>query len=117
MTSCSSGLHYELDAWMGDDLVQTFPCYLATEKLQANLAAIHPTGLKFAAAEVTTSETFRELHPETAVPRLVWLQISGVQGKDDFGLTGNARIVVSDRVLRVMQTTRLNYCDVEDFTG
>lgn len=23
-------LHYELDAWMGDDLVQTFPCYLVT---------------------------------------------------------------------------------------
>ena len=110
-------LHYELEGWLGDDLVQSFPCYLVTKKLQAALAAIHPTGLSFAAADVSASESFKDQNPGVALPELTWLKVHGAPGKDDFGLTADARLVVSDRILKQMQAAQLSHCDVVDFTG
>ena len=110
-------LHYELEGWLGDDLVQSFPCYLVTKKLQATLTAIHPTGLSFAVADVSASETFKDLNQEVKFPALTWLKVDGAPGKDDFGLTTDARLVVSDHVLQQMQTTQLSHCDVVEFTG
>jgi hypothetical protein len=110
-------LHYELEGWLGDDLVQTFPCYLVTKKLQATLAAMHPTGLSFAAADVSAAEGFNDRNPGVALPELTWLKVHGAPGKDDFGLTADARLVVSDHILEQMQTAQLSHCDVVDFTG
>lgn len=110
-------LHYELESWLGDDFVQSFPCYLVTKELRAVLAAIHPTGLSFATADVSASESFKDQHPGVAPPELIWLKIHGVPGQDDFGLTADARLVVSHRVLAQMQTAQLSHCDVVDFTG
>ena len=110
-------LHYELEGWLGDDLVQSFPCYLATKKLHATLAAIHPAGLSFAAADVSASESFKDQNPGVTPPEMTWLKVHGAPGKDDFGLTADARLVVSERILKHMRTAQLSHCDVMDFTG
>lgn len=110
-------LHFELDAWLGDDLIQSFPCYLVTTTLKSKLEAMRPSGISFAAAEVSVSADFAELQPGVKVPVLVWIKIQGVPGNDDFGLTKDARLVVSNQVLEEMQKGQLKHCDVEDFTG
>ena len=108
-------LHYELEAWAGEDLVQTFPCYLVTKRMQAKLTSSRLSGFSFASADVSGSDTFKELQPGEPLPELVWFKIHGVSGKDDFGLTADARLVVSERALKVIQTGQLKYCEVREF--
>jgi hypothetical protein len=110
-------LHLEFDVWLGDDLVQTFPCYLVTERLRGRLAALDATGASYAPVEMSESDSYMERHPGKKPPELVWLKVTGRAGKDDFGLTGAARLVVSDRVLRLMQSMTLEHCEVEPFVG
>ena len=109
-------LHYELDAWLGDDLVQTFPCYLVTSALWEKLKPLRPTGVQPAAAEVTVTPEFHQLHPAKPIPALIWLHIQGVPGQDDFGLTQDARLVVSERVLSLAQACHVENCSVSPFT-
>ena len=107
-------LHYEIDGWLGDDLVQSFPCYLVTNGLRERLATIQPTGVSFAPADVSASEDFKSMHPSAPLPKLVWIKIHGVPARDDFGLTADARLVVSDRVLSVLNAGRIEHCDVKN---
>ena len=46
-------LHYEFDGWLGDELLETFPCFIVTEGAMKRLQLIHATGIKFDQAEVT----------------------------------------------------------------
>ena len=108
-------LHYEVDAWLGDDLVQSFPSYLVARRMWERLGSLKPTGVATAAAEITASDEFRELNPGRVVPQFVWLKVSGAPGKDDFGLTANAGLVVSERVLKEMKSGQLEHCDVSAF--
>lgn len=108
-------LHFELDAWLGDGLIQTFPCYLATTELCAQIEAAGCTGVRFEKAEVSASEEFYELQPDTLMPDLTWLQISGKPREADFGLTADARLVVSEHALHAIKRARLNHCDIAPF--
>lgn len=104
-------LHYEIDAWLGDDLVQTFPCYLVTRRLWEMLGRLKATGASIQAAKVTVSDDFKEMNPGKAVPEFLWLKVTGEAGKEDLGLTKDARLVVSEPVLEAMRD-RLKHCDV-----
>ena len=108
-------LHYEIDAWLGDDLIQRFPCYLVTQRLWKRLEKVRPTGAHVKAVEVTMSPEFMELNPAKALPEFLWLKVDGAPGRDDFGLTPDARLVVSDLVLEKMKAERLEQCNVSDF--
>ncbi len=108
-------LHFEVDAWLGDDIVQSFPCYLVSEALKVRLEAMKPSGVAFASAEVTASDNFEELKHGRELPNLSWMKVSGVPGSDDFGLTSDARLVVSDRVLSEMKHLQIDHCEVKKF--
>lgn len=110
-------LHFEVDAWLGDDIVQSFPCYLVSLGLKAKLEKLKPTGVVFASAEVTASDNFEELKHGRNLPNLSWMKIKGVPGIDDLGLTTGARLVVSDRVLREMKLLNFDHCEVKKFAN
>src|SRR5688572_24685126 len=80
-------LHYELDGWLGDDLLQSFPCFIVTGRLRSALEAISPTGCEFAPVEVTTSRTFEDLYPNRTLPVFYWLKTTGRANIDDFGMS------------------------------
>jgi hypothetical protein len=108
-------LHYEVAGWLGDDLVQSFPCYLVTRRLWQRLAALKPTGAATEAAEVTVSAEFKELDPNKAVPEVWGLKVTGAPGEDDLGLTEDARLVVSEPVLGAMRAMQLRHCGDSTF--
>src|SRR3954452_8687742 len=68
-----SRLHYEIAGWDGDVLLTSFPCFIVTEDAMDKLVEIGVTGARFADVEVTTTYPFRELHPDTQLPKFVWL--------------------------------------------
>jgi hypothetical protein len=57
-------LHYQFDGWLGDVLVESFPCFIATAEAVKSLQSIGPTGLELAEVRVTKSSQFAEVHPD-----------------------------------------------------
>lgn len=110
-------LDYEFDGWLGDDLVTSFPCYIVTSRLAQALREIEPTGCEFDHAYVSKSEQFEELYPNEQLPDFVWLKVTGRAGVDDFGETDQHEMVVSERVMRVLERVHIENCDVKEYAS
>jgi hypothetical protein len=110
-------LEYEFEGWLGDDLLETFPCFIVTERLRDALQQAHVTGASFDDVTVTTSETFRELYPNRVLPRFFWMKVDGQAGVDGVGIGADHRLVVSDEVLAILRQHQLQQCDVEPYSG
>ncbi|MER9432995.1 hypothetical protein [Mesorhizobium sp. M0408] len=110
-----SKLIYQMDGWFGDVLITTFPCFLVTEEAKRALLEVGFSGATFAHVEVTTSEDFRELQPEVELPAFVWLKINGQAGRDDFGIARDLRLVVSERVLDLLEQLGTPSAVIEPF--
>jgi len=105
-------LHYEFDGWSGDELIESFPCFIVTDNLKQLIERAKPTGCSFGSVNVSTSEEFEELYPGRNLPSFSWLMIGGVAGRDDFGISATNGLIVSERLLQVLKCGRLEHCDV-----
>jgi hypothetical protein len=110
-----SRLHYELEGWLGDDLLESFPCFVVTERLAEAIQDAQLTGVRFGDAEVTASEQFRELYPQRELPRFFWLKVVGKPARDDFGLDDQSRLVTSEQALHVLRQLTLENCEVSAY--
>ncbi len=81
-----SRLHYELDGWLGDVLLESFPCFIITKDAKTKLQTIGAAGIRFDDVEITTSALFLGIYPNRKLPEFFWLQIEGKPGRDDFGI-------------------------------
>ncbi len=112
-----SSLHYRFDGWLGDELLETFPCFIVTERLATRLRRSGFTGFRLQAVEVTTSEEFDALYPDRALPLFKWLRPVGKAGVDDFGLSATHRLIVSGRALALLRKFRLHNCEITEFAA
>ncbi|RJK97521.1 hypothetical protein [Vallicoccus soli] len=108
-----TALHYEVDQWLGDDLLESHPCFLATEALARAVDEAGLTGVAWGAAEVTTSDVAADLAPHQRLPPLRWLQPVGEAGRDDVALDGTGRLLCSDAAMDVLRGFHLENCLVE----
>ena len=104
-------LHYEFNGWLGDDIVETFPCYLVTEKLGEALEKSGFTGFALKDVEVSVSDTFNDFHRDIELPKFLWLKVNGKLTTDDFWLSDAAQIVVSENVFKLMEQFQINNCE------
>lgn len=111
-----SELHYEITGWLGDDLLESFPCYIVTDRCRNALEGRRFSGCSFSHVKVTASDTFYELYPGRSLPIFHWLKVNGKAGKDDFEISEDHRLTVSKRVLDVLNLFSIDNCDVENFT-
>lgn len=111
-----SRLHYEFEGWLGDDLLESFPCYIVTARLREGLESAGTSGCTFDDVEVSKSDTFEELYPGRELPTFYWLRVEGGAGADDFGIAADHRLVASERILDLIKANyRLNQCDIEPY--
>lgn len=110
-----SAVEYVITDWLGDDIIESFPCYLVTPRLATDLEASSLTGFRLAAAQVTLSEEAAEFGV-SEVPAFRWLVVSGRPGKDDFGVRANGQAVISEGALQALQARSLDNCDIEPYT-
>jgi hypothetical protein len=108
-------LHYEFDGWLGDDLLESFPCFIVTKGLSEQLAKSELSGFRFDQVDVSKSDLFEEIHRVREMPEFAWLKIVGRAGADDFGLSPDHRLVVSQRALDVLKVVKLDNCDTEEY--
>ena len=104
-------LEYQFDGWLGDELLESFPCFVVTKRLAGLLAEARLTGYCLAQVQVSKSEEFVDVHPETELPEFWWLQVTGAES-DDFSLNEEHRLVVSARTLGVLRQGKLVACEV-----
>jgi len=110
-------LNYEFDDWVGDDILETFPVYIVSDKLANILKISNLSGFELAFCEVSKAEIFHDLHPEgLELPPFFWLKIHGKAQKDDFGISEDFCLVVSQKALEILQTCNLHYADIEEIT-
>jgi hypothetical protein len=111
-------LHYQFDGWLGDELLESTPCYIVTERLAHKMEQADLSGVNFDEVEVTKSEQFEELYPNRSLPKFVWLKVNGKPGQDDFGVAPGLRLIVSDRALHVLMDGGLSHAaSINPFEG
>lgn len=102
-----SRLVYEFEGWLGDGIVESFPCFLVTEALAQALTEARLTGFALADVTVETTDEFNQ-HFARPLPRFLWLQVTGRAQLDDFWLHTDNRLAVSTRALDVLRTQHLD---------
>lgn len=103
-------LDFEFTVWLGDDLLASYPCFIATERLCSALLLDGGTGFHFEEMQVSRADSFNELYPGRVLPIFYWMKVNGVPGADDAGLTARQRLVVSDRFLGVLRGFNMDHC-------
>ncbi|HCO21570.1 MAG TPA: hypothetical protein DIT97_00290 [Gimesia maris] len=106
-------LEYEFEDWLGDDLLETYPCFIVTEKLKKFLMASELSGFEIAPVIVSKSDIFDDLYEGSELPEFYWLKITG-QPNDDFTLSPKAELIVSERCLNILKDFQLDNCEIEN---
>ena len=107
-------LHYQMEGWLGDAILETFPVFIVTEEAKNALLESGLSGMAFDEVEVTLSDRFRELYPGRMIPSFAWLK-PGQAGEGDFGVAVDGRLVVSERALDLLKRLGISNALVEPF--
>lgn len=109
-------LNYEFDGWLDNDMVESFPCYLVTEKLRNEIECNHLSGVHFTDVIVTVTDEFKEMYPDKELPSFYWMKIQGKAGVDDFGLAEDYRLVISAETQKLFSSFNFSEADFEDYS-
>jgi hypothetical protein len=110
-------LHYEFFGWLGDPIVTSFPVFIVTCEVMEILKSTLMTGASFDELTISLSGEFMDLYPGRILPEFSWMKPVGRPGKDDFGLTPDGELVISGRVLELLEAAGTRHADVQAFNG
>ncbi|WP_240994207.1 hypothetical protein [Pseudomonas viridiflava] len=102
-------LEYRFEEWLGDDILETFPCFIVTKALAKSLHDSKLTGFSCHTVRISKSNEFMERHPHLELPPFRWLAIEGSAEIDDFGISNDHRLVISDSALTVFRKFNLKH--------
>jgi hypothetical protein len=108
-------LHYQLEGWLGDAILESFPAFVVTADAKESLLGIGATGATFAEVEVTVTGQFEELYPGQQLPLFAWLKPEGKAGRDDIAVAADGRLVLSQRALDTLSDLGISNALVEPF--
>jgi hypothetical protein len=105
-------VEYLLDGPQPDDLIESFPVFLASDRLVSRLRASSLTGFTLHPARVLPSREYREIYAHAEHPAYEWLCITGGGEREDAWLDADFRLCVSDRFMAEMRRFDLSRCNV-----
>jgi|SRR5215217_978883 len=112
-----SRLHYEVVGWHGDELLESFPCYLVSDALAARLSQAGLGVFELRPVQLTLTPEAEELFAGKQFPDFLWLHVTGKAGQDDLGVTALGQLVVVTHALEIFQQGTLNNCDIEKYVA
>jgi len=109
-------LHGEFNIYPDDELVEISRQFLGSVELAGQIKAIQPrlTGLYVDDVTITPTLDFRRNYPGKELPILKWFKITGKATVDDFGMSKDYQLVVSDRTLGVLKP-KISNCQISIF--
>ena len=108
-----SSLHFIFSGRPGDQLVECFPCFLVTKYLARAFENSHLTGFELGDAKIERDEQSEELDPDLKLPDYFWLKVVGKLDQDDFSITEDYNLCVSQRALDLINKTSPTDLSVE----
>lgn len=105
-------LEYEFAGWLGDDLVESFPCLVITDRLAQHLVRSGISGFELDAVTVTVTDEFRE-HFAGDLPAFRWLKVTGSPGQDDLWMGDDLLLHASEAGVAALRTGQLDNAVVE----
>lgn len=119
-----SHLHFVFMGWLGDDILETTPCFLVSEQLKKAIETSDLTGYEFHNIEVSLSDEYQELYPYQELPcfyRLIPHGIINVQEEMysnwngmDFCLTEKMYLVLSEKAMNILKDFHLEHADITE---
>ncbi|NIG55638.1 hypothetical protein [Chitinophaga sp. Cy-1792] len=108
-------LHFQFADWLGDDLIESFPCFLVTESMYHRLLDNNISGITANKnVEFSFYDIFYDLNPDgKSVPEFIWINISS-DGNDDFYIDKEKYLNVSQKALHVLKEGNLRYCKIAE---
>jgi hypothetical protein len=107
--------NYEFDLWPVDPLIEAIRNYIVTDRLKERLIEIHASGIAFGDVEITKSGEYLDMYGDRPLPAFSWLKITGRPGKDDFGLSSSRLLIVSERIMTLLNAFGLKHCEVSEY--
>ena len=107
-----SELHHVFDGWLGDSIIESFPCFLVTNTLGDALVAADLHGFVLRPMKTEISDQFSELYSGRVIPEFRWLHITGVASIDDFGISSDNLLIVSSPALAIIRQYGCDNCDI-----
>lgn len=101
-------LEYRFDGWLGNCILETFPCLIIVEDAKKSIEKECLSGVVFEDVFITRSEFFEEIYPRRELPKFYWAKITGRAGVNDFGLSNDFRLVVSQKGLDVLKSHNID---------
>lgn len=107
-------LQYEIRGWLGDDLLESFPCFIVTAKLADLMTEANLSGFALGDVDVVLSDVEQDLaEVPIEVPEFRWLQPE--VGQDgDLSVDESGLLIVSERALAILRRSNLSNCDIEE---
>jgi hypothetical protein len=106
-------LHHHFNGWLGDELLEAFPCFLVSSALAKSLEEARLVGFSLDTVEVSVSHEFQELYPGRPLPEFRWFKLTGEDCHADFRLTPDFRLEVSSRALNVLKKFKIAHATIE----
>lgn len=97
-------LHLLLEDWLGDDLIECYPCYIVTKELKEKLDNTEFKGFEFLNMTVTKGDNFRDNYQlDKPLPKFYWMKIFGVEGDDDIFIGESNILYIENQFLEYLQ--------------
>ncbi len=117
-----SKLHFIFSGWLGDDIIESTPCFIVTEELEKKIEESELVGYEFQNVEISLSDEFIEMYPNRELPQFKRLIPKGslvIEDEtytkwtgEDFNLSDKFYLVVSERALNIINKFNVTNCDL-----
>ena len=108
-------LHYAFDDWLGDDIIESFPCFICTERLALAMKQNNLSGYYIDVCEISKSQLFNDLNEDGLdLPVFHWFKVIGTE-QEDFFLIPNSRLIISQKALDILRQFNINHCDIKEY--
>ena len=103
-------LEYRFDGWLGDELLESFPCFIVSARIADALRQSKLSGFVLRSVRISCSAEFEKRKPRIVLPAFEWLDVVGTAGKADFGRDSKHRLVVSEAAKALLDHFQLSHC-------
>jgi hypothetical protein len=95
-------LNYEFSGWLGDDILETYPCFIVTERLRVQVEEAGLTGMHFDSVVISKSEIFDELYPGRELPAFYWAKVVGDESDDFLIDRSSGVLLISEKAFGII---------------
>jgi hypothetical protein len=118
-------LEYRFEGWLGDELLESFPCFILTDRLANAIHTESLSGAGWGEVLISMSEDFTERHPGVRLPSFKRLlpegrvtlggagEVTSWSGHD-FCVADRAELVVTERGLDLLRRHGLKHCEAAE---